>query len=73
MAAVHVLSIRDEHSNRYPPLHWLNRAEKAWETARLIKDPEARHEMETVARLYEKLAEFAHRLARRAGVEPLPD
>jgi hypothetical protein len=73
MAAVYVLSMRDEHSKRYPPLHWLSRAEEAWEMARVIKDPEARHEMEAVARLYERLAEFAHRLARRAGVEPLPD
>jgi hypothetical protein len=58
MAAVHLLSMRDENSKRYPPEHWLTRAREAREMAQGIKDPEARHEMETVARLYERLAEF---------------
>jgi hypothetical protein len=58
MANVHVLSMRDERSNRYPPLHWQKRAKAAWETARQTKDPETQHKMETIARLYEKLAEF---------------
>jgi hypothetical protein len=59
MPAIHVLSMRDEYSKRYPPEHWLTRAQEAWEKARALNDPEARHEMETVARLYERLAEFA--------------
>jgi hypothetical protein len=65
MTAALVLTLRDEHSNRYPPQYWLKRANEAREMARVIKDPEARNEMETIARLYEKLAEFAHRVSRR--------
>jgi hypothetical protein len=67
MTAALVLTLHDEHNNRYPPQHWLKRALEAWAKAQGIKDPHARHEMETIARLYEKLAEFAHRLSHRPG------
>jgi hypothetical protein len=65
MTTVHILNMRDEHSNRYPPQHWLKRAQDAWEMARATNDPEARREMETIARLYEKLGEFAARRISR--------
>jgi hypothetical protein len=61
MAAIHVLSMRDEFSRPYPPQHWLLRAQEAREMARAVKDPDTRNELETIARLYERLAEFAGR------------
>jgi hypothetical protein len=61
MAIAHVLTLRDEHNNRFPPEHWRKRAQEAWEIARQTRDPESKHEMETIARLYQKLAEYAER------------
>jgi hypothetical protein len=59
MAAIHVLSMRDENLKHYPPEHWRKRAQEARELAWAAKDADAREEMETIAQLYEKLAEFA--------------
>jgi hypothetical protein len=61
MATALVLTLRDEDNKRYPPQHWLNRAQETREMAQGLKDPGARSEMEMIARLYEKLAEFAER------------
>jgi hypothetical protein len=48
------------------PEYWLKCAQEAREKTREIKDPEAKHEMELIARLYERLAEYAERrLSRR--------
>jgi hypothetical protein len=41
---------------------WLQRAGEIRTKARAIKDPEIRSEMETIARLYERLASWAERL-----------
>jgi hypothetical protein len=56
-----VLNMRNEHSRLYPPEHWLKRARETREIARALKDPEARREMERIALLYEKMAEFVGR------------
>jgi hypothetical protein len=61
MEAVHVLRMRDENSNLYPPEHWLKRAQEAREKAQGLKDLDAQHEMETIALLYERLAGFVKR------------
>jgi hypothetical protein len=57
--------MRDENSNFYPPEHWLKRAREAWEKARALKDPNARDEMERIAVLYERLAEFVGRQPKK--------
>jgi hypothetical protein len=50
----------------YPPEYWLKCAEEVREEARGIKNLETKHEMEVIARLYERLAEHAERrLSRR--------
>jgi hypothetical protein len=48
-------------SPEYPPDYWLKCAEEVREKALGIKDPETRHEMEIIARFYERLAEYAER------------
>jgi len=54
-------------SPEYPPEYWLECAQEVREKAQGIKDPETRHEMEIIARCYERLAEYAERrLSRRA-------
>jgi hypothetical protein len=68
MALVHVLSMQDEDNKRYPPEHWLERAQDARERALELIDPEAQGEMEMVARLYERLAEFARKLLAEAKI-----
>jgi hypothetical protein len=45
----------------YPPDYWLKCAQEVREKARGIKDPEAKHELEIIARFYERLAEYAER------------
>jgi hypothetical protein len=62
MTIAMVLALRDKHDNRYPPEHWLKLAEEAREEARQLKDSEAKAELENVANLYQRLAEFAERL-----------
>jgi hypothetical protein len=44
---------------------WLFQAGEIRTKARAIKDPEARYEMETMARLYESLADWAERRRKR--------
>ena len=50
----------------YPPENWLRRAQEAWEAARQIKDPGIRHEIQIIARLYERLADHAGRRISRS-------
>jgi hypothetical protein len=50
----------------YPPGYWLKCAQEVRAKARGLKDPETKHEMEIIARLYERLAQYAERrLSRR--------
>jgi hypothetical protein len=50
----------------YPPEYWLECAREVREKARGIKDPDTKHEMEIIARFYERLAQYAERrLSRR--------
>jgi hypothetical protein len=49
----------------YLPEYWLKCAQEVREKTREIKDPEAKHEMELIARLYERLAEHAKRRLSR--------
>jgi hypothetical protein len=65
LEAVHILNMHDENSSFYPPEHWLKRAREAHEIALALKDPEARQEMEKIALLYEKLAEFVGRRTKQ--------
>jgi hypothetical protein len=56
--------MRDDNSNFYPPERWLKLAQEAREKAQALKDPGARDEMERVALLYERLAEFVGRRSK---------
>jgi hypothetical protein len=48
--------------------HWLKCAQEVWATACGIKDPKIRHEMEIIARSYERLAGHAERrISHRSG------
>jgi hypothetical protein len=44
-----------------PPEHWRRHAEERRAKAKELKDPEVRREMETIAALYDRLAEYAER------------
>jgi hypothetical protein len=46
---------------RYLPAHWRKRAEDLRKEALTIKNSEIQREIETIARLYEKLAEWVER------------
>jgi hypothetical protein len=48
----------------YPPDYWVKCAQEVREKARGIKDPETKHEMEIIARCYERLAQYAGRRSR---------
>jgi len=50
-----------------PPSYWLTRALEVRDAARATKNPEIRREMETIAALYEKLAEWAERRQLQRG------
>jgi hypothetical protein len=53
---------------KYTAEHWLKCAEEAWGKACGTKDPEIRHEMRIIARLYERLAGHAERrMSYRSG------
>jgi hypothetical protein len=52
---------------RYPPEHWRRQAEEARAKAKRLRYPEARHEMERIAALYDRLAEWAERFHRTRG------
>jgi hypothetical protein len=50
----------------FPPEYWLRCAQDVREKAQGIKGPETKHEMEMIARFYERLAQYAERrLSRR--------
>jgi len=49
----------------YTPEYWFRCAKEVRERARGIKAPETKHEMEIIARLYERLAEHAERRRSR--------
>jgi hypothetical protein len=65
-----LLRFKDSSNQRYPPEHWLKLAEEAWERVRQLENPDAKHESETIACLYEELAEYTRRLSRRSGDRP---
>jgi hypothetical protein len=53
---------------QYTAEHWLECAREVQERARGLKVPEFRHEMEAIARGYERLARYAERrMSRQPG------
>jgi hypothetical protein len=50
---------------KYLPEYWIKCAREVREKARGIKYPETKHEMEIIARAYERLAEHAERRLSR--------